>query len=123
MSSAFTIRQMSPQLLVADLERAIQFYTDNLGFEVAFRYEDFYAGIVKDGFSIHLKISENPEANKKQQDDLDITFSVENIEAIYAELSAKLVTIIQPLRQMPYGYEFYMADADGNVIAFFENIE
>ena len=50
-----TIKSMSPQLLVADIERSIGFYTTQLGFEVDFRYEDFYAGISKDGFSIHLK--------------------------------------------------------------------
>lgn len=49
------LRSMSPQFVVADLERSITFYTTKLGFEVAFRHENFYVGIVKEGFSIHLK--------------------------------------------------------------------
>ena len=51
----FRIKRMSPQFLVADIDRSIEFYTQKLGFDVDFRYEDFYAGIIKDGFSIHLK--------------------------------------------------------------------
>ena len=46
---------MSPLLPVADVERSIEFYTKKLGFSLDFNYEDFYAGIVKDGHSIHLK--------------------------------------------------------------------
>ena len=53
----FKIKKMSPQLLVADVDRSIEFYTKKLGFDVEFRYEDFYAGIIKDGYSIHLKAS------------------------------------------------------------------
>ena len=51
------IKKMSPQLLVADIDHSIEFYTKKLGFNVDFRYEDFYAGIIKDGYSIHLKVS------------------------------------------------------------------
>ena len=36
---------MSPQLLVADIDRSIEFYTKRLGFDLDFRYEDFYAGV------------------------------------------------------------------------------
>jgi catechol 2,3-dioxygenase-like lactoylglutathione lyase family enzyme len=50
------IKKMSPQLLVADIDGSIEFYTKKLGFEIDFRYEDFYSGISKDGFSIHLKV-------------------------------------------------------------------
>lgn len=60
-----TIKKMSPQLLVADIDRSIEFYTTMLGFELDFRYEDFYAGIVKDGFSIHLK-SGNPFTEERK---------------------------------------------------------
>ena len=51
----FTIKQITPLLLVSDLERAIAFYVQQLGFTLAFIYEDFYAGIEKDGHPIHLK--------------------------------------------------------------------
>jgi len=118
------IKQMSPQLPVTDLERAIEFYITKLGFELEFRYEDFYAGIIKDGHSIHLKLGDSPIKSKVQNVDdgfLEILFSVDHVDELYQELSAKSVQIIQPLRQMPYGTEFYITDPDGNIIAFLES--
>ena len=47
------IQKMNPQFLVTDMDRSITFYTGTLGFELEFRYKDFYAGIIKDGCSIH----------------------------------------------------------------------
>lgn len=116
------IRKMSPQLLVADIEYSIEFYTKKLGFDVDFRYEDFYAGIVKDGYSIHLKVGRSlgQRENKRIMEDLDIIFSVDNIEGLYEELSSKSVEFTQSLREMPYGKEFYVADPDGHIIAFLE---
>jgi len=119
---AYHIKQMSPQLQVTNLDRSIQFYTEVLGFEVDFLYEDFYAGIVKDGYSIHLKITEHPVEMKPHDDDapLEILFTVEGIDSIYNEFSARAEQFVQPLRQMPYGKEFYLADPDRNVISFVE---
>jgi predicted enzyme related to lactoylglutathione lyase len=117
------IKRMSPLLVVSNLERAISFYTKQLGFDLDFRYEDFYAGIIKDGHSIHLKLGEysaEDRQTKKDNQDLEITFAVDGIEDLYEEISARSVEITQPLRDMPYGKEFYVADPDGNVISFLE---
>lgn len=114
---------MSPQLLVADIDRSVEFYTRKLGFDVDFRHDDFYAGIVKDGYSIHLKMSKpsiEERESRRNNEDLDIVFSVEGIEGLYQELSNKSVEFVQSLRDMPYGKEFYVADPDGNIIAFLE---
>ena len=119
----FKIKKMSPQLLVADVDRSIQFYTKELSFDVEFRYEDFYAGIIKDGYSVHLKVSKpsiEERENRRNNEDLDIIFSVDGIEGLYEELLNKSVEFIQLLRDMPYGKEFYVADPDGNIIAFLE---
>lgn len=113
----FRIEKMSPQLFVADIERSITFYTKELGFAVEFRYEDFYAGIIKDGCSIHLKTAWSPVEKRKTNQDLDLLFSVGEIESVYEEIGKKSVEITQPLRNMPYGKEFYVADPDGNIIA------
>jgi catechol 2,3-dioxygenase-like lactoylglutathione lyase family enzyme len=125
-----TITNMSPQLLVADLERSIEFYTRMLDFTLDFRYEDFYAGLTKEGFSIHLKVDNySPEERQEERveeqgpeknQNLEITFSVTHIEHLYQELQAKEIVFAQPLRKMPYGTEFYIADPDGNLIAFME---
>ena len=119
------IKQMSPQFLVTEIDRSIEFYTEKLGFDIDFRYDDFYSGIVKDGCSIHLKTGKPSTEERKRRrnnEDLDIVFSVDRIEDFYQELSDKSVEIVQPLRNMPYGKEFYIADPDGYIIAFLEKL-
>ena len=119
------IKKMSPQLLVSDLDSSIEFYTEKLGFDVDFRYEDFYSGIIKEGCSIHLKLG-NPvreeRQNKRDNEDLDIVFSVQGIEDLYEEYSARSVEFTQPLRDMAYGKEFYVADPDGYILGFLEEV-
>src|SRR6476620_8684593 len=97
------IKKMSPQFLVADLVRSIEFYTKKLGFDIDFLYEDFYVGMIKNGFSIHLKTGQpliDVRLNKKDNEHLDIIFSVENIDYLYQDLLNKSVDVIQPLRKM-----------------------
>src|SRR5262245_4982456 len=121
--TSWKIKGMSPQLIVADIGCSIDFYVSKLGFDIDFRYEDFYVGIIKNGYSIHLK-SGNPSAeerkSRRQNECLDIVFSVGGIEELHDEMIRKSVEIIQPLRNMPYGREFYIADPDGYIIAFLE---
>lgn len=116
-------KKMSTQLPVADMDRSVEFYTRKMGFDVDFRYHDFYVGIIKDGYSIHLKMSRpsfEERKNTRNKEDLDIVFSVDGIEGLYEELSKRSVEFVQVLRDMPYGKEFYVADPDGNIIAFLE---
>lgn len=113
-------KKMSPLLAVAHIEQSIEFYTKKLGFSLGFRYEDFYAGILKDGHSIHLKADDSNKNNGKNKDELNIIFAVETIDLLYEDLLSKSIEIVQPLRDMPYGREFYIADPDGNHIGFVE---
>ena len=120
------IKNISAQLLVSDMERSIGFYKNQLDFDVSFRYEDFYAGITNNGFSIHLKLgntSIEERNNRRDNQHLDLTFSVEAIDSLYKEVVSRSVIIIQPLRDMPYGKEFYIADPDGYIIGFIEEGE
>ena len=85
----------------------------------------FYAGIIKDGFSIHLKKGKtliDERQNKKDNEHPDIIFSVEDIEYLYKEISGRSVEVIQPLREVPYGREFYIADPDGYIFAYLEKV-
>jgi len=117
----FRINQISPLLLTRDLGHAIEFYVNQLGFTLDFVYEDFYAGIERDGHSIHLKAPYDAAQEKRVRNDnyeLDLLFSVDNVIPLFEEISKKGIEIVQPLREMPYGTEFYIADPDGHVIAF-----
>jgi catechol 2,3-dioxygenase-like lactoylglutathione lyase family enzyme len=124
-STRSKIKKMSPQFLVTDIEHSIEFYTKKLGFDLEFRYEDFYAGIIKDSSSIHLKSGKSSieeRKSKRENDDLDIVFSVEAVEDLYKEFVDKSIEIIQPLCDRPYGKEFYIADPDGYILAFLEEV-
>ena len=124
-STGSRIKKMSPQFLVTDIEHSIEFYTKKLGFELEFRYENFYAGIIKDSSSIHLKsgkCSIEERKSKRENEDLDVVFSVEGVENLYEEFVNKSVEIIQPLCDRPYGKEFYIADLDGYILAFLEDV-
>jgi len=119
------IKKMSPQLLVSDLESSIEFYTEKLGFDLDFRHEDFYAGVIKEGYSIHLKLgspASDERQSKRDNEDLDIVFSVQGIEDLYEEYSTRSVEFTQPLRAMAYGKEFYVADPDGYILGFLEEV-
>lgn len=118
-----SIQKMSPQFLVKDIERSIEFYTNKLGFEVEFRYENFYVGIIRDGFSIHLKSgrpSTGERHKKRLNEDRDIVFGVSGVDQLCKDFLSKGVDVVQPLCDMPYGREFCIADIDGYILAFLE---
>ena len=113
------IKKMSPQLLVADIDRSIEFYTKKLGFDMDFRYEDFYAGIIKDGFSIHLKTGKpsiDERHNKKVNEHLDIIFSVEDIQKEYERLQKLGVKFSRPPTKMGPVTLVVLDDTCGNNI-------
>ncbi len=124
MSSIYShLKKMSPQLLVSDLEQSLNFYMGKLGFNLAFRYQNFYAAIGKDPFSIHLKLGKpllKERMQKRNNQDIDLTFSVDDIEDLYLKVLAESIEIVQPLRNMPYAKEFYISDPDGYILAFIE---
>jgi catechol 2,3-dioxygenase-like lactoylglutathione lyase family enzyme len=117
------IRGMSPLLLVADLDRSLAFYGGHLGFAIDFRYEDFYAGMVNGSFTIHFKCGKPHQAERekrKKNEDLDLVFAVSAIGDLYDLMKEGPVPIVQPLREMPYGKEFYISDPDDYIISFIE---
>ena len=56
-------RSAAAQLRTTDLDRTIRFYTQVLGLELAFRHEDFYAGVRAGGQMIHLNDDLRPGAD------------------------------------------------------------
>lgn len=123
---AAAIRGMAPQFVVSDLEKSISFYTEELGFSVSFGYQDFYAGLECAGHSLHLKHGDplsDERSRKRKDENLDVTFSVADVNGLYENILSKKINVIQPLRTMPYGKEFYICDPDGYILAFVEVAE
>jgi catechol 2,3-dioxygenase-like lactoylglutathione lyase family enzyme len=118
------INGIAPQFLVDDLDRAIAYYRDKLGFEVDFVYESFYASVTRDGFAIHLKCA--PEMagyreHRKQNEHLDAYISVSGIRELFSELETRGARVTKPLEERPWAcLDFYVEDPDGNVLCFSE---
>jgi catechol 2,3-dioxygenase-like lactoylglutathione lyase family enzyme len=118
------ITSFAPQLLVDDLERAIKFYRDVLGFSFGPTWRGSYAIGERDGFAVHLKCAlkvVEDRANRRQNEHLDVYASVIGVGELYAACKAKGATILKPLDRTPWGTnDFYLEDPEGYVIAFGE---
>ena len=78
---------IAPQFLVDDLDRAIAYYRNRLGFELNFKHQSFYAAVTRDGFAIHLKHASKLVADRehrKQNEHLDAYISVSGIRVYSA---------------------------------------
>jgi catechol 2,3-dioxygenase-like lactoylglutathione lyase family enzyme len=115
---------IAPQFLVDDLDRAISYYCDKLGFELDFNYQSFYASVTRDGFAIHLKHAPKLAAareQRKQNEHLDAYISVSGIRGLFKELEMRGAQVIKPLEERPWAcLDFYVEDPDGYILCFSE---
>ena len=113
-----------PQFLVDDLDRSIAYYRDRLGFGHDFTYQSFYAGVSRDGFTIHLKHGPTlpaDRAHRKQNEHLDAHISVAGIQDLFSELQRRGADVIRPLDERPWACrDFYVEDPDGYILCFSE---
>jgi uncharacterized glyoxalase superfamily protein PhnB len=118
------ITGISPQFLVDDLNAAIAYYRGQLGFELDFCYESFYASVSRDGFAIHLKCAPKAQvdrAHRRQYEHLDAYISVVDAITLHDELRSRGALITKPLEEKPWlCKEFYVEDLDGYILCFSE---
>ena len=107
-----------------DLDAAIAYYRDKLGFEVDFTYESFYASVSRDGLPIHLKRAPktvSDRAHRKQHEHLDAYAAITGVEALYEELKSRGARITKPLEERLWGHkDFYVEDIDEYILCFSE---
>ena len=115
---------IAPQFLVDDLDRAIAYYCDKLGFRLDLVYESFYASVSRDGFAIHLKHAPKLAADRehrKQNEHLDAYISVSGVRHLFSELEMRGAQVIKPLEERPWAcLDFYIEDPDGYILCFSE---
>lgn len=127
--------KLTPNLLVADVERSLVFYTDVLGFERGFTVPEqppFVFGSVVNG-PIEIFFNERETAAKEYPAfagkplGLTGTMFIElegtgNLDRLHDRLKTA-VPIVMPLVTQWYGVkEFAIADPDGYVITFAERV-
>jgi len=115
---------IAPQFLVDDLERAIAYYRDKLGFDLDFKCQSFYAAVTRDGFAIHLKCAPKSAADRehrRQNEHLDAYIAVSGIHGLFSELQMRGAQVLKPLEERPWAcLDFYVEDPDGNILCFSE---
>ena len=110
-----TFGRVAVTVSVTNIDSALAFYVDVLGFEKVFQNGDPVGFVIlkKDAAEIH--ISKNPNHKATVQNVAHLL--VEDAASLYAHLEAYDVPIIKGLRDAEYGLKtFVMADPDGNRI-------
>jgi catechol 2,3-dioxygenase-like lactoylglutathione lyase family enzyme len=114
--------QVTPFMHVEDLERALTFFTQILGFEIQFRVRD-YAYIHRETVGFRLLEQSGPDGAPPGNRRFAYYIDVRDVDRLYAELKPKLDTLPKgdvygPVNQ-PYGQrELLVLAPDGNLIAF-----
>ena len=116
------IEALVPQLRTTDLARAIDFYTEKLGFALSFRYQDFYAGVTTGDRMIHLKLVDDPDPGidfVRHGQHLHLHIAVRDIHAAFRQVRDAGVKIVEGISDRPWGTtEFVIEDPDGHTLYF-----
>jgi len=114
---------------VSDQEKALEYYTEKLGFEVRSdqpmgpgqRWIEVAPAGAETRILLYLATPDAPgagtyeEAQARMGKVTGMVLEVDDIESTFAELKARGVTIVDEPAQQPYGWWGAFADQDGNV--------
>jgi uncharacterized glyoxalase superfamily protein PhnB len=121
------LNAIEAQLFVADIQASCDFYTQQLGFTVAFTYGDppFYGQVVRDHARLNLRLVCEPvfAGDIREREGLlsaTITLpSAEQIKQLYLTYQSAGAPFHQPLKKEPWGARtFVVRDPDGNLLLF-----
>jgi catechol 2,3-dioxygenase-like lactoylglutathione lyase family enzyme len=137
---AAQFRQVHPIVGTRDLDRAIAFYVERLGFELAFdddKRPRNYVGLRRDGVVLHFQFQYEHEMGTVR-----LRFRVRDPDALLAEYESRQafalaaestsaqntsparVELTEPIRDTPWGSrEFGFYDPDGNALFFYRPLE
>ncbi|HEX8153729.1 MAG TPA: VOC family protein [Thermoanaerobaculia bacterium] len=115
----------TPYFPVTDVAAATRYYETTLGFRCEYSAGEppMFAIVSRDGLGIMLRLVEGGAAivpNERQGGTWDVFFWVEDVQALFDELSANGADIVYgPIVQTSYGMkEFAARDANGYVLGF-----
>jgi catechol 2,3-dioxygenase-like lactoylglutathione lyase family enzyme len=114
------------QLFVADIKASCDFYTDKLGFTVAFVYGDppYYGQVTRDHARLNLRMVCEPVFTdvRERENLLSASLTVataDEIKQLFLSYQAAGVPFHQTLKKEPWGARtFVVMDPDGNLILF-----
>lgn len=121
---AVRLLRSEPQLFVADMARAIAYYTGPLGFRVVFQYGSppFYGQVVRDGANLTFRCVDTPVIDPeraRRERLLSAATPVTDADALHTEFAAAGAAILQSPRTEPWrARTFITVDPDGNLVLF-----
>jgi uncharacterized glyoxalase superfamily protein PhnB len=113
-----------PQVFVADIGAAFEFYTGRLGFAVAFSYGDppFYGQVARGGARLNVRCVAGSVLDRERREQemlLSATITVADADALFGEFVAAGVDFAQTIRTEAWGARgFVVRDLDGNLVLF-----
>jgi uncharacterized glyoxalase superfamily protein PhnB len=121
------LKDVIPILDVRDVEAALRFYVDRLGFQVDFRYEDDpsnYAGVRRGAVYLHMQWQHEDEFRKGTAGRLRVRILVDDPDALFEEYRAKGVFDERTqVRETAWRTrEFGFRDPDGNGLTFYRDL-
>jgi catechol 2,3-dioxygenase-like lactoylglutathione lyase family enzyme len=120
---------VSPVLLVADLQRSVDYFSNRLGFEChVFGDPPNFATAGRDAAVILIALSDQAERLVPHWQIVDGMWDayirVDDVDAIYAEVQERGAGIDYTIYNAPHGFrEFGVQDPDGHDIAFGQRVE
>lgn len=124
MSETPVFLRSHPQIFVTDIDQAVAFYRDRLGFQLAYLYGDppFYGLVERGGVGLNLRhVDEMPfdPAIREREDLLAATIVVDQLKALFVAYEEAGLEFHQSYREQPWGaHDFIVADPDRNLIHF-----
>lgn len=111
-----------PILGTRDIKRAIEFYTQRLGFQLAFADKNDppnYIGFRRDAVELHMQFQFEHEMGT-----IRLRFLVEDPDALFSEYGQRGVECTaNGIRNTPWGTrEFALYDVDRNALTFYRHL-
>lgn len=113
-----TWTEIVPQLPVKNLQRALDYYRDCLGFELQWNYGENFASVTRGNIRVFLALDDD-RTDKSAESGYEsnvINVYVEDVNAVFEELKARGARILSAPEEKPWGTrEFAFEDIDGHL--------
>ena len=125
--SKAVITAAEPELFVTDIKRSLDFFTQKLGFSIAFSYGEppVYAQVERDAAKLNLRHVDSPLIDPERRDREELLAAAltvgtsDEIKQLFLEFQSTNVAFFQTLKKQSWGARnFIIKDPDGNLLLF-----
>ncbi len=122
-----TLTRIAPVLIVPDIDQAMTYYRDTLGFETEV-WEPApatYGYARRDDCDIHFAQGEQPRPNSEvvQPDLFDVYITTDDVDGLHGELQGRGADLLHEPIERPWGMrEIRVQDPFGYILAFGQRV-